>query len=115
MIRIYANRLKANWILAGWNRQKHKEILYDIGWAGLHNSLKTKNGPITPTCARFDFFDEFFDKAAASEVSHVEKKNPQQQQHQQQQQPQQKQPTDSASKGGKRSYPPSISKPSNTT
>jgi hypothetical protein len=53
-----------------------------------------------PTCGRFDTLDEFFNKAAASEVTRVENKMPPQQQQQQQQQ-QQIQPTDSFSKGGK--------------
>jgi len=66
-----------------------------------------------PACGRFDTLDKFFDKAAASEVTHVENMKPQQQQQQQQQQ--QKQPTDSSSKGGKRGYRPSISEPADTT
>jgi len=41
---------------------------------------------MTPACCRFDTFEELFDKAAASEVTHVENQNPQQQQQQQQQQ-----------------------------
>jgi hypothetical protein len=114
-VRAYANRFKANWRQAGWNLQKHEEILYDIAWAGLRNSLKNKVGPMTPPCGRFVTLDEFFDKAAASEVKHVENKKPQQQQQQQQQQHQQKQPTDSSSKGGKPGYWPSISEPADTT
>ena len=105
--------MKANWRQAGWNLQNHEEVLYDIAWAGLRNSLKNKVGPMMPACGRFDTLDKFFDKAAASEVTHVENKKPQQQQQQQQQQ--QKQPTDSSSKGGKRGYRPSISEPADTT
>jgi len=52
-------------------------------------------------------------KAAVSEVTHVENRNPQQQQQQQQQQ--QKQPTDSSSKGGKQGYRPSVSEQADTT
>jgi hypothetical protein len=48
---------------------------------------------MTPACGRFDMLDEFFDKAAGSEVTHVETMQPQQQQHQQQQQ-QKNQPID---------------------
>ena len=109
-VRAYANRLKANWRQAGWNLQKHEEVLYNIGWAGLRNSLKIKVGPMTPACGRFDTLDEFFVKAAASEVTHVENKKPQQQQQQQQ-----KQPMDSSSNGRKRGYQPSISEPADTT
>ena len=83
-VRAYANRVKANWRQAGWNLQKHEEVLCDIAWAGLRNSLKNKVGPMTPACGRLDTLDEFFDKAAASEVTHVENKKPQQQQQQQQ-------------------------------
>jgi hypothetical protein len=64
-VRAYANRLKANWRQAGWNLQKHEEVLYDIAWAGLRNSLKMIVGPMTPACGRFDTLDEFFDKATA--------------------------------------------------
>jgi hypothetical protein len=113
-VRAYADRLKANWRQAGWNLLKYKEVLYDIAWAGLRNSLKNKVGQMTPACGRFDTLDEFLDKAAASEVTHVENKKPQQQPQQQQQQ-QQKQPTDSSSKGGKQGYQPSISEPADTT
>jgi hypothetical protein len=100
-VRAYANRVKANWKQAGWNLQKNEEVLYDIAWAALRNSLKNNVGPRTPACGRFDTLDEFLDKAAASEVTHVENMKPQQQQQKQQQQRQQKQPTDSSSKGGK--------------
>jgi hypothetical protein len=98
-VRAYANHVKAHWRQAGWNLQTHEEVLDDIAWAFLRNSLKNKVGPRTPACGKFDSLDKFFDKAAASEVTHVEMKKPQQQQQQQQQQ--QKQLTDSCSKGGK--------------
>ena len=58
-VRAYANRVKANWRQAGWNLQKHEDVLYDIGWAGIRNSLKNKVGPMTPDCGQFDTFDEF--------------------------------------------------------
>jgi hypothetical protein len=79
-VRAYVNRLKANWRQAGWNLQKHEEVIYDIAWAGLCNSLKNKVGPMTPPCGCFASLDEFFDKAAASEDTHVGNKKPQQQQ-----------------------------------
>jgi len=113
-VRAYADCFKANWRQAGWNLQKLEEVIYDIAWAGLRNSLKNKVGPMVPACGRFDTLDEFFDKAVASEVTHVENTKPQQQQQQQQHQ-QQKQPTDSSSKGGKRGYRTSISEPADTT
>jgi len=77
------NRVKANWRQAGWNLEKHEEVLYDIAWAGLRNSLKNTVGPMMPACITVDTLDEFFDKAAVTEVTHVENKNPQQQQQQQ--------------------------------
>jgi len=67
-----------------------------------------------PGCGRFDTLDEFFDKAVALEVTHVENKKPQQQQQQQQQQ-KQKQSMDSSSKGGRGGYQPSINEPADTT
>ena len=115
LVRPYANRFKADWRQAGWNLWKHEEVLYDSAWAGLRNSLKNKFGPMTPAWGRLDTLDEFFDKAAASEVTHVENKKLQQQQQQQQQQRQQKQLRDSSSKGGKRGYWPSITDPADTT
>jgi hypothetical protein len=113
-VRAYANHLKANWRQAGWNLQKHEEVLYDSVWAGLCNSLKNQVELMTPACGRFDSLDEVFDKAVALEVTHVENKMPQQQQ-QQQQQLQQEQPTDSSSKGCKLEYWQSISEPADTT
>jgi len=78
LVRAYVNHLTANWRQAGWNLQKHEEVVYDIPWAGLRNPLKNKLGPMTPACGRFDTLDEFFAKAAASEVTHVENKKLQQ-------------------------------------
>jgi len=101
LVRAYANRLNANWRQAGRNLQKHEEVLYDIAWAGLRNSLKNIIGTMTHACGRFDTLEEIFVKAAASEDTHDEKKKPQQQQQQQQQQKQQTQPTDSSSNGAK--------------
>jgi len=77
----YGNRLKADWRQAGWNLQKHKGILYDVAWAGFHNSLKFKVRLMTPTRVWFDTLDKFFDNAVASEVTHVENKKPLQRQH----------------------------------
>jgi len=89
-VRVYLNCLKPHLWQAGLNRQKCEEVLSGIAWAGLHTSSKHNVGPTTPVCSRFDTVDEFFDKATASEVTHVENNNWQQQQHQQQQQQQQK-------------------------
>jgi len=74
-VRAHANCLIANWRQAGWNLQKHEEVLYEIAWASIYNSLKNTVGPMMPACGRFDTFDEFFDMAAASEVTHVEHKS----------------------------------------
>jgi len=106
--------VKTNWRQAGCNLQKHEDGLYDIAWLGLRNSLKHTVGPMTSAWGTFDTVHEFLDKAAASEVTHVEINMPLQGQHQQQQQ-QQKQPTGSSSKGGKRGYRPSISEPADST
>ena len=119
-VRAYGNCLKANWRQAGSYPQKHEEDLYDIALAGLPNSLKIKVGQMSPACGRVDSFDIIFDKAMASEVTHVENTKPQQQQHrqqeqQQQQQQQQKQSADSSSKGVKRGRKLSISQPADTT
>jgi len=40
-VRVYANRLKANWRRAGWNLIMHKVVLYDMAWAGLRHALQT--------------------------------------------------------------------------
>jgi len=110
LVRAYANRVKANRRLAGWDLQMNEEVLYDIGWAGLCNCFKNKIVAVTPARGRFDRLDEFCDKAAASEVTHVEKKKPQQQRQQQQ-----TQPTDWSSKGRHQGYWPSILEPAATT
>jgi hypothetical protein len=60
-VRAYANRVNANWRQSGWNLQRHEEVLYDIAWVGLRNSLKNKVGLMMPACCRFDTLDEFFD------------------------------------------------------
>jgi hypothetical protein len=83
-VRVYANHFKANWRQAGWNLQKRKEVLYDIAWAGVRNSLQNKFGRMTPGCSIVDTLDRFFEKGVASEVTHVETKKPQQQQPHQQ-------------------------------
>jgi len=101
----YANHVKVNWRQAGWNRQKQKEVLYDIAWAGLCNCLKKSVGLMTLTCGRFDTLHDFFDKATASDVMYVGIKMPQQQH----------QLTDSSTNGGKQGYRPSIPEPADTT
>jgi len=53
-VRAYVNHLKANRRQAGWNPQKHEEVLYDIAWTGLRNPLKNNDGLMTPACGRFD-------------------------------------------------------------
>jgi hypothetical protein len=74
----YANCLIANWTQAGWNPQKHKEVLNHIAWSGVSNSVMNQVGPKTPSSGRFDAVDEFFDRAAASDVTLVENMKPQQ-------------------------------------
>jgi hypothetical protein len=53
----YSNREKANWILAGWNLQKHDEVLYDIAWGSLRKSHKNQVGLMMPACGIFDTVD----------------------------------------------------------
>jgi len=72
LVRAYPNHLKANWRQAGWNVPKHEEVLYAIAWAGLHNSLKDKVRPMSPTCGRFDTLDKYIHVAATSEATPVE-------------------------------------------
>jgi len=76
-VRAYANHVKGNCGQAGWNQQRHEEVLYNIARAGLRNSLKDKVGPRMPAAGRFDTLDEIFDNAVASEVTHVEHNKPQ--------------------------------------
>jgi hypothetical protein len=82
----YANPLKVNSRQAVWNLQQHEEVLYNIAWAGQHNSLNNQFGPMTAAIGRFDTLNKFLDKAAALDVTHVENNKPRQEQQQQQQQ-----------------------------
>ena len=113
-VRAYANRVKANWRQARCNLQMHEDVLYDTACAGLHKSLMNTVVLMTPSHGRFHSLEEFFDKAVASEVTHVDNNNPQPQQQQEQQQ-RQKQLTDLSSEGGKQMYRPSISERVNTS
>jgi len=82
-VRIYANRLKANWRRAGWSLIMHEVVLYDMAWAGLRHALKTKVRPwICSGKDRFDTLDQLFDCAAASEFKPDDKKPGGQQQQQ---------------------------------
>lgn len=74
LVRAYANHVKPSWRQAGWNLLKLEVVLYDIARAGLPDSLKNKVGPMSPGCRRVDSLDEFFDKATASNVTHVKNK-----------------------------------------
>jgi hypothetical protein len=105
-VRVYANRIKANWRAAGWLPQDNKN-LYEIAWSGLRPGLKSKIKPLTPKNGRFDSMEELFDRAADSEVK-PDGKKPQPQQPQQQQ----RQSGESSQQGGKkRNFRPSISEP----
>jgi len=75
-VRAYVNPVKADWRQAGWNLQKHEEVLYNIAWEGLPNTLKNTVEPMTAACGRGESLDKLFDNAAASEVTHVENKKP---------------------------------------
>jgi len=109
-VRVYANRLKANWRRAGWNLITHEVVLYDMAWAGLRHALKTKVRPwISSNKDRFDTLDQLFDCAAASEFKPDDKKPGGQRQQQRQ--------TGESQKGGdkKRNFRPSISEPTENT
>jgi hypothetical protein len=43
-VRVYEKHVKANWRLIGWNIEKHEDVLCDMSWAGLCNSLKNNDG-----------------------------------------------------------------------
>jgi hypothetical protein len=43
----------------------HENVLYDIAWAGICNSLKNTVIQMTPACRRFDTLNEFLDMAKA--------------------------------------------------
>jgi hypothetical protein len=45
-VRVYANRIKANWRAAGWIPQDNKN-LYEMAWSGLRPGLKSKIKPLT--------------------------------------------------------------------
>ena len=84
-VRVYANRIKANWRAAGWLPQDNKN-LYEITWCGLRPGLKSKIRSLTPKNGRFDCMEELFDRAADSEVKpDGTKPQPQHPQHQQRQ------------------------------
>jgi hypothetical protein len=91
----------------------YEDVIYDIAWSGLRNSLRTKVGLMTPAFGRYHSSDEFRDNAAALHITHVENTKPQQQQPQQQEH-QQKQAADSSSKGCKQGYQRSIMEPADT-
>jgi hypothetical protein len=112
LVRAYANWLKSNWRWAGSNQQMNEEVLNNIAAHGLHNALKNYGSPRTPVYGRFDTFNEFFDKATASEVECVQNKKPQQSQKQQHQQ---KQPTDMCFKSCTRETRPLISTNTNSS
>jgi len=117
-VRSYENHLNANWKQVGRNLPKHEEGFNDVGWAVLCNTFKNTVGPMKPACCKLHTLNEFFDNAVASEVTHVDNKQPQQQPQQQQLQQhhqQQKQRPDSSSKGSKQGYRPSINEPADTT
>ena len=60
-VRVYANRMKATWRRAGRNLITQEVILYDMAWAGLRRTLKTKVIPwISTGKDRFDTLDQLF-------------------------------------------------------
>jgi hypothetical protein len=66
-VRVYANRLKANWRRAGWNQITHEVIIYGMARAGVPHALKTNVRPrISSDKDRFDKLPQLFDCVAAS-------------------------------------------------
>jgi hypothetical protein len=63
LVRVYANRIKANWRAAGWLPQDNKN-LYEIAWSGLRPGLKSKFKPLTRKNGRFYIMEELLDRAA---------------------------------------------------
>jgi hypothetical protein len=53
--------VKANWRQAGWNQQKHDEVLYVTAGAGLSNTHNNNVEPMKRSGGRFDSFDKLFD------------------------------------------------------
>jgi len=109
-VRVYANRLKANWRRAGWNLKTHEVVLYDMACADVRHALKTKVRPwISSSKDRFDTFDQLFNWAAASEFKPDDKKPGGQQQQQRQ--------AGESQKGGekKHNFRPSIAEPAENT
>jgi hypothetical protein len=82
-VRVYANRIKANWRAAGFLPQDNKN-LYEIAWRGLRPGRRSKIKLLTSKNGRVDSMAELFDRGADSEV-HPDGKKPQPQQPQQQQ------------------------------
>jgi len=84
-VRVYANRVKANWRRAGWNLITHEVVLYDMAWVGLRHALHTNVRPwISSGKDRFNTPDQLFYCAAALEFKPDDKKPGAQQQQQRQ-------------------------------
>jgi len=59
LVRVYTNRIKANWRPAGWLPQDNNN-LYEIAWSGLRPGLKPKIKLLTPKNGKFDSVKELF-------------------------------------------------------
>jgi len=95
-VRVYANRIKPNWSVAGWLPQDNKN-LYQIVWSGLRPGHNSKSKLLTQKNGRCDIMKDLFDRAADSEVK-PDGNKPQPQQPQQQQ----RQSGESSQQGGKK-------------
>jgi hypothetical protein len=74
-VRVYTNRLKANWRRPGANLITHKVVQYYLALVGLWQAHKTKVRPwISSGQGRFDSLDQLFDCLAASEFKPDDKK-----------------------------------------
>jgi hypothetical protein len=107
VVRVYANRLKANWRKDGWNQIK--VVQYDMACAGLQHAHHMNVRPwISSGIDKLDVLDKFFHFAVASEFK-LDDKKPGGQQPQMQ--------TRESHKGGdmKRNFGPSISGPAEHT
>lgn len=74
-VRIWAQRITANWREAGWKdtgvADDRADILYDLAWLGLRPYLRARIYPLVDETGRFSSVEELFDKAAAAEPSKI--------------------------------------------
>lgn len=74
-VRIWAQRITANWREAGWKdsgvADDRADILYHLAWLRLRPYLRARIYPLVDESGRFSSVEELFDKAAAAEPSKI--------------------------------------------